>query len=65
MKDVINCPSCGGNLQRNAHSVSDDYECDCGHRLEFNSNLHHPPEPKCKPTLPSTPTSIQPLAGQL
>ena len=38
MKDVIDCPECGGNLSRDAISVSDDYICDtCGHHLTVDS----------------------------
>lgn len=33
MKDIITCPTCGGNLEKPA-GTGDDYVCDtCGHRL--------------------------------
>lgn len=43
MKDVIDCPTCGGNLSRNAYSLSDDYLCDCcGHVLTLDGEHIEP-----------------------
>lgn len=43
MKDVITCPTCGGNLEKPA-GTGDDYVCDtCGHRLT-DDGIHIRPD---------------------
>lgn len=44
MKDIITCPTCGGHLERDAHSLSDPYVCDtCEHIMTLDGE-HIPPE---------------------
>ena len=44
MKDVIDCPDCGGQLiKEDAHSMHDLYLCDCcGLRLEDGTYIREP-----------------------
>lgn len=47
MKDVLTCPNCGGNLSRDAHSLSDPYSCDtCGLVRELTGEEYLPDQPE-------------------